>query len=170
MALIFVNLLLQRYIFSRARSIPDDKKCCVTRNIECFPDDFKFKLTRKEYNSLRSQIGTLERGEHAKYLTMVFTSMGVSQLSAALRSEYAIMVNLQIMRVLNKMQQLLLGYKEIMLKIEKIEKQLMSQDKSIGKHKGNIHLIFNALNHLLSAPEKPRKQIGFRKDKDIDQD
>ena len=45
----------------------------VRRNAEKFPDDFMFELTLDEYNSLRSQIGTLKRGEHAKYLPMAFT-------------------------------------------------------------------------------------------------
>ena len=47
----------------------------VRRNIERFPEDFMFELTIEEYNSLRSQIGTLKRGEHVKYLPMVFTEL-----------------------------------------------------------------------------------------------
>src|SRR4030067_3709491 len=45
----------------------------VKRNIDRFPNDFMFQLTRAEYNSLRSQIGTLKRGEHSKYLPFAFT-------------------------------------------------------------------------------------------------
>ncbi len=45
----------------------------VRRNIERFPEDFMFELTKGEYESLRSQFGSLNRGQHAKYLPMVFT-------------------------------------------------------------------------------------------------
>ena len=40
----------------------------LKRNVRRFPGDFIFWLSKEEYNSLRSQIGTLKRGEHAKYL------------------------------------------------------------------------------------------------------
>ena len=52
----------------------------VRRNIDRFPEDFMFELTQKEYDSLRSQIGTLKQGEHVKYLPMVFTEQGVAEI------------------------------------------------------------------------------------------
>ena len=51
-------------------------KQAVRRNIKRFPDDFMFELTREEYNALRSQFGTLKRGDHSKYLPMAFMKMG----------------------------------------------------------------------------------------------
>ena len=72
----------------------------VRRNIKRFPDDFMFILTAKEYQSLRSQIGTLKRGEHGKYAPMAFTEQGVAMLSSVLNSPTAIQVNIQIIRVL----------------------------------------------------------------------
>ena len=64
----------------------------VRRNIERFPDDFMFELTRDEYNSLRSQFATLEigRGKYSKYLTFAFTEQGVAMLSTVLNSKLAI--------------------------------------------------------------------------------
>ncbi|MGB8193377.1 MAG: ORF6N domain-containing protein, partial [Chitinophagaceae bacterium] len=59
----------------------------VRRNLERFPDDFMFVLTTREYNSLRSQIGTLNRGQHSKYLPMAFTEQGVAMLSSVLNSQ-----------------------------------------------------------------------------------
>lgn len=56
----------------------------VRRNIDRFPDDFMFELTFKEYEGLRSQIGTLKRGEHSKYAPMAFTEQGVAMLSSVL--------------------------------------------------------------------------------------
>ena len=43
-------------------------KRAVRRNLDRFPSDFMFEITREEYNSLRSQFGTLKRGTHSKYL------------------------------------------------------------------------------------------------------
>jgi len=53
-------------------------KRAVRRNIDRFPIDFMFPLTKDEYSSLRSQIGTLKRGEHSKYLPYAFTEQGVA--------------------------------------------------------------------------------------------
>ncbi|MHB1348663.1 MAG: ORF6N domain-containing protein [Desulfobulbaceae bacterium] len=59
----------------------------VRRNNDRFPEDFMFVLTRAEYNLLRSQPGTLERGQHAKYLPMAFIEQGVAMLSGVLTSK-----------------------------------------------------------------------------------
>ena len=99
----------------------------VKRNIERFPDTFRFQLTQEEYDSLRSQwvtpipddslrcqIGTLEkegRGQHRKYLPYAFTEQGVSMLSAVLRSDTAIKVSIQIINAFVEMRQLALETK-----------------------------------------------------------
>ncbi|MGD9080935.1 MAG: ORF6N domain-containing protein, partial [Desulfobacterales bacterium] len=62
-------------------------KQAVKRNINRFPDDFMFELSKKEYQSLRSQNVTLKRGQHSKYLPFVFTEQGVAMLSSVLKSE-----------------------------------------------------------------------------------
>ena len=66
----------------------------VSRNIGRFPEDFMFRLTRKEYDSSRFQIGTLKRGQNLKYLPYVFTEQGVAMLSSVLKSDRAIQVNI----------------------------------------------------------------------------
>jgi len=71
----------------------------VKRNIERFPKDFMFQLTKEEYvELLRYQFGTLKRGEHSKYLPYVFAENGVAMLSSVLNSKRAIQVNIQIMK------------------------------------------------------------------------
>lgn len=65
----------------------------VRRNMDRFPEDFMFELNKEEYDSLRSQFGTLKRGEHSKYLPMAFTEQGVAMLSSVLSSKIAIEVN-----------------------------------------------------------------------------
>ena len=63
-------------------------KRAVRRNLHRFPSDFMFELSREEYNSLRSQFGTLKRGTHSKYLPMAFTEQGVAMLSSGHRGQH----------------------------------------------------------------------------------
>ena len=73
-------------------------KQAVRRNLNRFPSDFMFQLTKKEYQFLRSQIVILKRGQHTKYLPFAFTEQGVAMLSSVLNSEKAVQVNIAIMR------------------------------------------------------------------------
>ena len=83
----------------------------VNRNIERFPGDFMFRLTKEEYDFLRFQNGTIKngRGEHSKYLPYVFTEQGVAMLSGVLRSPIAVEVNIRIMRTFVAVRQYLLA-------------------------------------------------------------
>lgn len=85
----------------------------VNRNIERFPEDFMFRLTKEEYDFLRFQNGTIKsgRGEHSKYLPYVFTEQGVAMLSGVLRSPIAIEVNIRIMRTFVAVRQYLVAPK-----------------------------------------------------------
>ncbi|MES2133387.1 MAG: ORF6N domain-containing protein [Bacteroidota bacterium] len=130
----------------------------VKRNIERFPDDFMFELTSLEYESLRSQIGTLKRGEHSKFLPSVFTEQGVAMLSSVLNSTQAISVNIQIIRIFTRIRQMLTDNTELRLDIEKIKKKLDNQDK-------NMEIVFRYLDELLEKKEKPkpkRQAIGYK--------
>lgn len=131
----------------------------VRRNIERFPEDFMFELAPEEYHSLRSQNGTLKRGEHAKYLPMAFTEQGVSMLSSVLNSNRAIKVNIQIIRIFTRIRQMFVDNTELRLEIEKIKTKLDNQDK-------NMEIVFRYLDELLEKNNdpKPRKRIGFKSD------
>lgn len=135
----------------------------VRRNPERFPrDDFMFELTRTEYGSLRSQIGTLKRGEHIKYLPMAFTELGIAMLSSVLNSNRAIQVNIQIIRIFTRIRQIILDHTELSLEIEKIKNHLDRQDK-------NLEVVFLYLDELskrippVPGPG-PRKRIGYKSD------
>jgi hypothetical protein len=134
----------------------------VRRNIERFPEDFMFELNKEEYDSIRSQFGTLKRGEHSKYLPMAFTEQGVAMLSSVLSSKMAIEVNIQIIRVFSKMREMLLTHKDILLKLEQVEKNMMKQDGKMKKYEEDIQIIFKALKQLLNQPQQPRERIGFK--------
>ena len=96
-------------------------KQVVKRNINRFPADFMFELTKVENQALRSQNVTLKRGQHSKYLPYVFTEQGVAMLSSVLKSDRAIQVNIQIMRAFTQLSQLLSTHKDLKKKIEAIE-------------------------------------------------
>jgi hypothetical protein len=126
----------------------------VKRNIIRFPEDFMFQLTDEEWQNLKSQFVTSSWGG-ARKLPFVFTEQGVAMLSSILNSETAILVNIQIIRVFTKMKQLLIDNKELFIKIEKLEKQLMGHDEDLKN-------IFIILKKLLQNPETvQRKPIGF---------
>jgi len=119
----------------------------VKRNIERFPEKFRFQLTQEEFENLRRQIGTssddslrsqfatLEtgRGKHRKYLPYVFTEQGVSMLSAALRSETAIKVSIQIMDAFVGMRKFMANNAAILGRLDTIEQKQRITDTKLGK-------------------------------------
>ena len=130
----------------------------VRRNLDRFPEDFMFELTRSEYEILRSQFGTFKQGEHSKYLPMAFTEQGVAMLSSVLNSPAAIKVNIEIIRVFTKIREVLTESLNVKLELEHIKKKLMNHDK-------NIELVFNYLDEMMEKqePKSERNKIGYKK-------
>ena len=127
----------------------------VKRNEKRFPEDFMFQLTKEENNVLRSQIVTLKkgRGHHRKYLPYVFTEQGVAMLSSVLKSERAILVNIEIMRTFVRLRRMLASHAELARKLAALEKKYDSQFK----------VVFDAIRELMS-PQKPKgRLIGFER-------
>jgi len=126
----------------------------VKRNIERFPDDFRFQLTEKEYESLRSQFVTLKnaRGQHRKYLPYVFTEQGLYMLSAVLKSSVAIEVSIEIMRTFTKMREFSMHY-------NKLARQIMELER---KHDKKFKEVFTRLDEIVSETQKTdEKVMGF---------
>jgi len=130
-------------------------KRVVRRNIDRFPSDFMFELTKEEYNSLRYQFGTLKRGAHSKYLPMAFTEQGVAMLSSVLNSKRAIEVNIAIMRVFVRLREMIATHKVLARKLGELEQHLESHDQQIQS-------IFEAIRQLMTPPGTTRKRIGFK--------
>ncbi len=128
----------------------------VKRNMERFPADFMFQLTTEEYENLRSQIVTSSWGG-SRYLPYAFTEQGVAMLSSVLKSETAIQVNIQIVRLFTKMRELIFANKDILLKLADLEKKMVASED-------DIKIIFSYLKELLQAPNPPRNKIGFRQE------
>ena len=145
----------------------------VKRNIDRFPEDFMFQLTKEE--CLRSQIVTLktEQGRHLKYMPHVFTEMGVAMLSSVLRSSTAIQVNISIMRAFVAVRQMLSN--PIETRVEKIETQvrelkqymeevLVDQNDINEDTMMQLELINQTLAELQAKDQcsKNRNPIGYR--------
>ncbi|CAN5134968.1 hypothetical protein BH11BAC5_BH11BAC5_54170 [soil metagenome] len=135
----------------------------VKRNLQRFPDDFMFQLTEVEFKSLIFQTGISSWGGTRK-MPVAFTEQGVAMLSGVLNSDRAIEVNIRIIRIFTKLREMLLTHKDILLKLEKIEKELMKNDSRTTKNEDNIQLIFGALKKLINPPSQLRKRIGFKPD------
>jgi hypothetical protein len=131
----------------------------VQRNLARFPADFMFQLSQAEVEDWRSQFVTsnpslkmgLRRSPYA------FTEQGVAMLSSVLRSERAVLVNVQIMRTFVRMRQLLATHVDLARKLEALEKKYDAQFKTV----------FDAIRGLMAPPPAPpRGKFGFARDRD----
>ena len=159
----------------------------VKRNIERFPEEFRFQLTAEEYDFLRSQIATLkenqeslrsqfatlkdeeksQRGKHSKYLPYVFTEQGVAMLSAVLHSPTAIQVSIRIMDAFVKLRHYVSSQivktddKEELAEIRRLLLLHIDYcDKKFSEQDEKINQIIQVLNNLIDEPKADRK-IGF---------
>ena len=102
----------------------------VKRNVERFPEGFRFQLTRDEYDqiNLRSQIVTSSYGGR-RYLPYAFTEQGIAMLSAVLRSEVAVKVSIEIMKAFVEMRRMILNNASLFHRLDKIEIKQLEADK-----------------------------------------
>jgi hypothetical protein len=135
------------------------RKQAVRRNIDRFPEDFMFTLTKEEWNTLRSQIVMFKNGQgnFPKYLPFAFTEQGVAMLSAVLNSQSAIKTSIQIMRAFVMMRQFALTYHELSEKLLELEKQ----------HNQKFDDIEQVLKYLIQKDKQQtqqitRKQVGYK--------
>tara|TARA_R110002051_G_scaffold2740_1_gene14583 strand:+ start:1305 stop:1817 length:513 start_codon:yes stop_codon:yes gene_type:complete len=135
-------------------------KEAVRRNIDRFPSDFMFELTKEEYNTLRTQFATLDnrgRGKHSKYNPFAFTEQGIAMLASVLRSPKAIEVNIQIVRAFVFLRKYALSHSELTQKLQELE----------TKYDKQFNDIFEAINFLIKKDkhiqtQNERKRIGFK--------
>ena len=126
----------------------------VQRNIERFPEDFMFQLSKEEYRSLRFQIGSLNRGTHSKYLPRVFTEIGVATLSGVLKSKRAVMANIQIMRAFVAMRKLLISGGQIYQRLSNIEQMQIEHTVELKEHDNKINELFKILEDTTDIPKQ----------------
>jgi phage regulator Rha-like protein len=135
------------------------------RNINRFPSDFMFQLSQDEWDILRSQIATANRNiSKVRYLPYAFTEHGVLMLSNVLKSEKAINMSIQIIRVFDKLRKYALQQSSKDVRITELHKLLMlhieNNDYKFSEYDETIRQIVQALNNLIEQPPKTRR-IGF---------
>lgn len=136
-------------------------KRAVRRNIERFPYDFMFELSKDELANWRYQFGTSNIQKFGlRVAPFAFTEYGLLMLASVLNSERAIQINIQIVRIFSRMRTLIESHKEILKKLEMLEKKDIELDEKVS-------LIFEYLKELEQTKQeetdfKQRKRIGYK--------
>src|SRR3990172_7114456 len=123
----------------------------VKRNIERFPPNFMFQLSKAEFKNLKSQIVTSSWGGLRRAAPYAFTEQGVAMLSSVLNSKRAVQVNIEIMRAFVRLRQIMSTHKDLARKLEVLEKKYDAQFK----------VVFDAIRQLMTPPQPKTRRIGF---------
>jgi hypothetical protein len=133
----------------------------VKRNLKRFPEDFMFIMSPEEMKDWKSQIVISNRERMGlRKAPLAFTEQGVAMLSSILNSDYAIMVNIRIIRVFTKMWEIIETNKDLQKRMDELERKDLDQDR-------RIILIFEYLKQLEEKRKtdqntQQRKRIGFK--------
>ena len=138
----------------------------VRRNIERFPEDFMFQLSKEEFENLRSQIVTSSEEKILKSQNVisswggirkwpyVFTENGVAMLSSVLRSQQAININIQIMRAFNAMRHFITSNAQVFQRVENIEKNILALNASKVDTDKKLEEVFRRLDDGNATPKQ----------------
>jgi len=131
----------------------------VRRNINRFPTDFMFELTKKEWVKLVPNWHKLENIKYTPSLPFAFTEHGVAMLAGILNSEQAIEANIRIIRTFIDLRKRILNYEDLFRKIEELEHKT---DNKLFDHEQQIKLIFEVIQKMMyEDEEKNERKIGF---------
>jgi hypothetical protein len=123
----------------------------VTRNVKRFPRDFMFQLSKREFESLRSQIVISNVRGGRRSAPYAFTEQGVAMLSSVLHSKRAIAVNVEIMRTFVELRRMVSDHADLAHRIGELEK----------RYDGQFQVVFDAIRNLIVPRERPRRRIGY---------
>ena len=123
----------------------------VKRNMERFPDSFRFQLTDHEKNELVAICDRFESLKHATSNPFAFTEQGVAMLSAVLRSDIAVKVSIQIINTFIEMRKIIVGHSGLLQRMEGVERKLLETDQKFEQ-------VFKALE---SKNEIPAQGVFF---------
>ena len=132
----------------------------VKRNTKRFPEDFMFQLTEQKKEQVVANCDHLKKLKFSPYLPYVFTEHGAVMLASILNSDRAIHVNIQIVRIFNRMREMLMTHKDVLLEIERIKNQ-------VTDHEDRILLVFEYLKQFEKSKQEGldqlnRPKIGFK--------
>jgi hypothetical protein len=127
----------------------------IKRNLDRFPDDFAFSLTRSEFGTLMSQIVTSKGRGGRRKLPRVFTEHGVIMAATILSSPRAVAMSVYVVRAFVRLRNELLANTTLEKRLAHIEKTLISHD-------GSLRDIYEKIRPLLlPPPDPPKRRIGF---------
>jgi ORF6N domain len=132
----------------------------VKRNLDRFPEDFKFQLTAEEAASLRSQTVTSKQGRGGRrYVPWAFTEHGALMAATVLNSPRAVEMSVFVVRAFVRLREFARGHTEIAKRLDALEQKVAGHDE-------NLRDMFTALRALLTPSPRTRREIGFKKDED----
>jgi glutamyl/glutaminyl-tRNA synthetase len=155
------KVMLDRDLSSLYNVDTKQLKRAVRRNMDRFPDDFMFELSKEELENWRYQFGTSKNEKMGlRVAPFAFTEYGLLMLASVLNSERAIQINIQIVRIFSRMRTMIESHKEILRKLEQLEKKDLELDEKVTQ-------IFEYLKELEQSKQeetdyKQRKRIGFK--------
>jgi hypothetical protein len=128
----------------------------VKRNMERFPEDFMFQLTKEEAANLISQIAISSLGWGGRRKPpYAFTEHGAIMAASVLRSERAVKVSVHVVRAFVKLRQIVASHRQLAEKMKELEQRL-------DGHDSDIQTLLGAIRELMvPPPDPPRKRIGF---------
>jgi len=127
----------------------------VKRNIQRFPLEFMFRLTKQERNELVPIWHQFKKMKYSYVLPYAFTEHGVTMLASVLKSETAIKMSIVIVKAFVKLREIMSAHREIAFKLKELEAK-------IEGHDANIHDIFELIRQLMRVPDEKRKITGFK--------
>ena len=126
----------------------------VKRNIQRFPKEFMFRLSKRERNELVTNWHRFTVLKHSSSLPYAFTEHGVAMLATVLNSEIAIKASIRIIKAFIKLRKFISTHRQLAQKLKQLENR-------VDKHDSEILNIFNAIHKIMFPPEKPKRKIGF---------
>ena len=126
----------------------------VRRNKRRFPEDFMFRLSKREKEGLVANCDRFNRLKHSTNMPYAFCEPGIAMLSSVLNSETAVNVNIQIIRTFIKLREFISSHKEFVYKLSRFEYKLEKHDKEIQS-------ICEVIKLITALPNKPHRRIGF---------
>ena len=126
----------------------------VKRKKERFPPEFMFQLTKKEKKELVTNWHRFDSLKHSTFLPFAFTEHGAVMLATVLNSQLAVQASILVVKAFIRLKEILLNHKQLAEKLKELELKIETHDEQITA-------ILDAINQLLTPPERPKKKIGF---------
>ena len=126
----------------------------VKRNTKRFPDDFVFGLNDFETNELVANCDRLRSLKHSSVKPIVFTEQGVAMLSSVLKSEKAVLINIEIMRAFARYRALLRETSDLKMAMNELDKKFTKA----------FNYLLSRLDELHQKKSLPRKRMGYLPD------